>query len=144
MVTFFGLQIPRDTMQLPARERIGNYQLAFMQNIHPLLPQVVSGVSSCEVRDFLTTTPQLINFNLIGPYGDQYYTLQNIQYFSNAENDYVRLTINDEHLNLILQHISGLFSSPILLLEGEPLKDQEYYMHQLTDVKEYSFNTVTE
>ncbi|MCH7332145.1 hypothetical protein [Acinetobacter modestus] len=144
MATFFGLQIPTDTGRLPSRGKIGNYHLAFMQQIHPLLPQVVSGVSSGGVRDFSTATPQLITFNLVGPYENQHYTLQNIKYFSNAENDYVSLTTDDKYLNLILQHISELFSSQILLLEGEPLRGQEYYMHQLTGVEEYNFNTVTE
>lgn len=144
MATFFGLQIPTDTGRLPSRGKIGNYHLAFMEQIHPFLEQVVYGVSSGGVRDFTTANPQLLSFNLIGPYEDQHYTLKNIKYFSNAKNDYVRLTTNDKYLNLILQHISELFRSQILLLEGEPLQGQEHYMHQLTGVEVYNFNTVTE
>ena len=143
MATFLGLQIPTDTGRLPSRGTIGNYHLAYMSEVHPLLQQVVYGVSSDGVRDFTTANTQLLSFNLIGPYEDQYYTLKNIKYFSNAANDYVRLTINDQFLNPILKHISELFGSQILLLEGELLQGEEY-MHYLTGVEVYDFNTVTE
>lgn len=140
MATFFGLQIPTNTKRLPYRGKIGNYHLAFIKEIHPLIPQVVFGVSKDEVRDFSTQDPQLLTFNLVGPYENQCYTLQKIKYFSNAKNDYVDLTVNDKYLNLILQDISKLFSSKILLLKGELFQGQEY-MYQLISVEEYNFNT---
>lgn len=143
MVTFFGLQLPTDTGRLPSRETIGNYHLAYMSQVHQLLPQVIYGVTNGGERDFTTANPQLLSFNLVGPYEDQHYTLQNIRYFSNAANDYVYPTINDQFLNPILKHISKLFGSQILLLEGEPLQGGEY-MHYLTGVEVYDFNTVTE
>lgn len=144
MATFLGLQIPTNMGRLPSSLKIGNYHLAHMSQIHQLLPQVIYGVTSCEERNFATNNPQLLEFNLIGPYGDQYYTLKNIRYFSNAKNDYVYPNINDEYLNPILKHIAELFGSQILLLEGDPLQGQEHYMHQLTDVEVYDFNAVTE
>ncbi|MCU4578438.1 hypothetical protein KTJ34_13490 [Acinetobacter courvalinii] len=140
MAIFLGLKISTDTGRLPSGVKIGNYHLAFMEQIHPFLQQVVYGVSSGGERDFTTANPQLLSFNLIGPYEDQHYTLKNIKYFSNAANDYVYPTSNDQFLNPILKHISELFGSQILLLEGELLQGEEY-MHQLTGVEVYDFNT---
>lgn len=114
-----GFHLPTNKGFLPAKLQLGPFILAHVRSIHPLLPQSVYSLVDTRERDFSTQKPQLLSCNLIGPYANEIYVLKGINYFTNQDHDCAVKDVNDPHLSNILNTVSNVLNSTVLLLDGD-------------------------